>query len=121
MRPNLTGCSPTAEARAWNQLHPRLTRRGAWTTHDGPLPTITGSIIRLTVQRLLGDRNPKPLWLWSSRPTLTESAVNRRAFLRRFDPEHTFRFLTQTLDGTRLRVRTPDQARPRELAHSKNE
>jgi hypothetical protein len=102
----------TAEARAWNRLHPRLTHRGAWAAHDGPLPTITGSIIRLAVQRLPGDRNPKPLWLWSSRPTLTEPEVNRlwRAFLRRFDLEHTFRFLKQTLGWTRPRVRTPDQA-----------
>jgi hypothetical protein len=82
----------TAEARAWNQLHPRLTHRGAWADHDGPLPTINGSIIRLAVQHLPGDRNPKPLWLWSSRPHLTESEMNRlwRAFLRRFDLEHTF-------------------------------
>jgi DDE superfamily endonuclease len=101
----------TAEARAWNRLHPRLTHRGAWAAHDGPLPTITGSIIRLAVQRLPGDRNPKPLWLWSSRPDLTESEVNRlwRAFLRRFDLEHTFRFLQQTLGWTRPRVRTPAQ------------
>jgi hypothetical protein len=34
----------TAEARAWNHLHPRLTHRGAWADHDGPLPLIEGSI-----------------------------------------------------------------------------
>ncbi|MGB6161697.1 MAG: NF041680 family putative transposase [Pseudonocardiaceae bacterium] len=101
----------TAEARCFNRLHPRLTHRGAWATHDGPLPTITGSIIRLAVQHLPGDRNPKPLWLWSSRPNLTESEMNRlwQAFLRRFDLEHTFRFLKQTLGWTRPRVRTPAQ------------
>jgi hypothetical protein len=64
------------------------------------------------VQRLPGNRDPKPLWLWSSRPNLTESEMNRlwQAFLRRFDLEHTFRFLKQTLGFTRPRVRTPEQA-----------
>jgi hypothetical protein len=102
----------TARASAWHQLHPRLTRRGAWATHTGPLPVITGSIIRLTVQRLPGDRAPKPLWLWSSRPTLTPAEIDRlwQSYLRRFDLEHTFRFLKQTLGWTRPRVRTPEQA-----------
>lgn len=101
----------TARAHAWSWLHPRLTRRGAWADHDGPLPIVEGSIIQLQVQRLPGDRNPKPLWLWHSRPTTNESTVNRlwRAFLRRFDLEHTFRFLKQTLGWTRPRIRTPEQ------------
>jgi hypothetical protein len=33
-----------------------------------------------------------------------------RAFLRRFDLEHTFRFLKRTLGWTRPRLRHPDQA-----------
>lgn len=28
-----------ATARAWDRLHPRLTRRAAWTEHDGPCPS----------------------------------------------------------------------------------
>ncbi len=39
----------TARACAWNRLHPRLTHRAAWESHDGPLPIIEGSIIRLQV------------------------------------------------------------------------
>lgn len=102
----------TAVASAWNQLHPRLTHRAAWQHHHGPLPIITGSLIRLTVDRLPGDRHPKPVWLWCSRPELSPSDVDRfwQTFLRRFDLEHTFRFLKQTLGWTRPRVRTPDQA-----------
>jgi len=102
----------TARACAWTRLHPLLTRRGAWTGHDGPLPIITGSIIRLTVQRLTGDRHPKPVWLWCSAPELTPVDVDRlwQAFLRRFDIEHTFRFLKQTLGWTRPRIRTPHAA-----------
>jgi len=101
----------TARACAWNRLHPRLTHRAAWESHQGPLPIIEGSIIRLQVDRLPGDRSPKPVWLWYSRPELTHAELNRlwQAFLRRFDLEHTFRFLKQTLGWTRPRIRTPDQ------------
>jgi hypothetical protein len=101
----------TARARGWNRLHPRLTHRAAWESHQGPLPIIEGSIIQLHVDRLPSDRNPKPVWLWYSRPELTNADLNRlwRAFLRRFDLEHTFRFLKQTLGWTRPRIRTPDQ------------
>ncbi|WP_217898688.1 NF041680 family putative transposase [Haloechinothrix alba] len=101
----------TARASAWNRLHPRLTHRAAWAVLAGPLPLIEGSLIRLTVDRLPGDRDPKPVWLWHSRPDVTASTVDRlwRAFLRRFDLEHTFRFLKQTLGWTRPRVRTLEQ------------
>jgi hypothetical protein len=101
-----------AEARCWHRLHPRLKHRDAWADHEGPLPTITGALIRLHVERLPGDHAPTPVWLWSSRAILTAPEMDRlwRAFLRRFDLEHTFRFLKQTLGWTRPRVRTPEQA-----------
>ena len=100
-----------ATATAWHRAHPRLTRRGAWARHDSELPIVEGTLIRLTVDRLPGDRDPKPLWLWHSRPEATPADMERlwRKFLRRFDIEHTFRFLKQTLGWTRPRVRTPDQ------------
>lgn len=41
-----------ALARAWNRLHPRLTRRTAWATHIEKLPIIEGTVIRLDVTRL---------------------------------------------------------------------
>ena len=56
----------TAVAQAWDRLHPRLTHRSAWLGHDGPLPTMEGALIRLQVDRLPGDRDPKPVWLWCS-------------------------------------------------------
>lgn len=89
-----------------------MTRRGAWEEHHGLLPIIEGSIIRLIVDRLPGDRHPKPVWLWSSHTNTEPSNVDRlwRAFLRRFDLEHTFRFLKQTLGWTRPRVHTPAQS-----------
>jgi hypothetical protein len=53
-------------AQAWDRLHPRLTHRSAWLDHDGDLPVIDGTLIRLKVDHLPGDRDPKPVWLWSS-------------------------------------------------------
>ena len=85
----------TAVASAWGRMHPRLTRRGPWLDHpeDTDLPIIEGTLIRLQVDHLPGDRTPKPLWLWTSRPQATAEQVHHawQAFLRRFDLEHTFR------------------------------
>jgi hypothetical protein len=74
-------------------VHSRLTHRAAWLDHDGPLPVIEGTLIRLQAGHLRGDRNPKPVWLWSSATGAAPGEVDRlwRAFLRRFDLEHTFR------------------------------
>jgi hypothetical protein len=97
---------------AYGHLHPRLGRRGGWAAHPGPLPTIEGTVIGVKVQRLPGDRKPKPLWLWHSNPDPGQLDLPRlfAAFLRRFDLEHTFRFFKQTLGWTRPRVRTTEQA-----------
>jgi hypothetical protein len=102
----------TARADAWQRLHPRLTRRAAWAEHPGELPIVEGTLIRLTVERLPGERNPKPVWLWHSATGLAPTEVDRlwRAFLRRFDLEHTFRLFKQTLGWTRPRVRSGAQA-----------
>ena len=67
----------TAAASAWHRLHPRLTRRGSWPDHPAgqDLPIVEGTLIRLQVDHLPGDRAPKPLWLWTSRPTATTEQV----------------------------------------------
>src|SRR5580700_8119994 len=77
----------TAVAAAWDRVHPRLTHRAAWLDHDGPLPVIEGTLIRLQVDHLPGDRAPKPVWLWSSATGVPPAGVDRcwQAFLRRFD------------------------------------
>jgi hypothetical protein len=46
----------TAVASCWDRLHHRLTRRAAWLDHDGALPIIDGTLIRLQVEQLPGDR-----------------------------------------------------------------
>jgi hypothetical protein len=78
-----------AVAAAWDRVHPRLTHRAAWLDHDGDLPVIEGTLIRLRVDHLPGDRAPKPVWLWSSRTGAAPGEVDRlwQAFLRRFDLE----------------------------------
>jgi hypothetical protein len=79
----------TAVAAAWDRVHPRLTHRAAWRDHDGDLPVIEGTLIRLRVDHLPGDRDPTPVWLWSSATGAAPAEVDRlwQAFLRRFDLE----------------------------------
>jgi hypothetical protein len=47
-----------AEALAFDGLHPRLTHRAAWIGHDGELPVLPGTVIRLKAGRLPGDASP---------------------------------------------------------------
>jgi hypothetical protein len=101
-----------AEATAWDRVHPRLTHRSAWLDHDGGLPVIEGTLIRLQVDHLPGDRDPKPVWLWSSATGAAPGQVDRlwQAFLRRFDLEHTFRLFKQVLGWTIPKIRNPQAA-----------
>jgi hypothetical protein len=102
----------TAGATAWDRVHPRLTHRAAWLDYDGDLPVIEGTLIRLQVDHLPGDRDPKPVWLWSSRTGALPADVDRlwQAFLRRFDLEHTFRLYKQVLGWTAPKLRGPPAA-----------
>jgi hypothetical protein len=102
----------SAHASSWDQYHPRLARRGPWQGHTGELPLVAGTLIRLHVHHLPGDRDPKPLWLWSSASAATAEHIDRlwQAYLRRFDLEHTFRLFKQTLGWTAPKIRTPEAA-----------
>ncbi len=102
----------TARTAAWGRLHQQLAARAGWEGFDGELPIVEGTLIRLQVQHLPGDRSPDPLWLWSSRAGTSADQVDRawQAFLRRFDIEHTFRFLKQVLGWTRPKLRDPAAA-----------
>ena len=68
-----------------------------------------GTLIRLQVEHLPGQQDPKPLWLWWSQIDATPADVDRcwQAFLRRFDLEHTFRMFKQTLGWTVPKIRDP--------------
>ncbi len=102
----------TARTAAWGRLHQQLAARAGWEGFDGELPIVEGTLIRLQVQHLPGDRSPGPLWLWSSRAGTSADQVDRawQSFLRRFDIEHTFRFLKQVLGWTRPKLRDPAAA-----------
>ena len=102
----------TATATAWARLHQRLETRCGWQDHDGELPVIEGTLIRLHVGHLPGHRDAEPVWLWSSRAGTSAEEVDRtwQAFLRRFDLEHTFRLFKQVLGWTRPKLRDPAAA-----------
>jgi DDE superfamily endonuclease len=102
----------SARAQAWNRLHPRLAHRGPWSDYDGPPPIIEGTVIRLAVDHLPGNRHPTPVWLWWSEtgPAATDLDRLWQMFLRRFDIEHTFRLFKQTLGWTTPKIRTPEAA-----------
>ncbi len=77
---------------AWHRLHPK---QRTYREPGGALSIVEGTLIRLHVSRLPGrrDREPKTVWLWSNGEE-SELELDRvwRAYLRRFDIEHTFRF-----------------------------
>lgn len=101
------------EARAFARMHPKIDSRGGWKDHAGQLPVIEGTVVGLRVERLPGDRDPKPVWLCVSKPVPDNEAETDHwwsMFIRRFDLEHTFRFLKQTLGWTRPHLRNPAAA-----------
>jgi hypothetical protein len=104
-----------AQATAWTRMHPRLEHRGAWADHVGAPPIVEGTLIRLAVEHLPGQRAPKPVWLWSAPGDIEIDTddlavlVTRcwQAYLRRFDEEHTIRFWKQNLGWTTPKIRCP--------------
>jgi hypothetical protein len=104
------------QAAAWTRVHPLVHRRtGGFTDwpQDQELPLIEGTLIRLSVTAPAAGRPaPGPMWLWAGIPAAGEDlvAVAWQAYLRRFDLEHTFRFLKQQLGWTRPLLRDPAAA-----------
>ena len=101
---------PVAVA-AWPRVHQKVHRNTGgfedWPP-GRPLPAVEGTLIRLQVTR----PGVKPMWLWASVPDAGDAlvAVLWQAYLRRFDLEHTFRFLKQQLGWTRPLLRDPAAA-----------
>ncbi len=98
--------------RAWANLHPKVQAhegRGS----RGLLPIVVGTLVLVEVERLPhGERRrePRVLWLWWHGEGEPDLGLFWRAYVRRFDLEHTFRFLKQTLGWTTPRFRHPEQA-----------
>lgn len=109
---NPTGRYGTARTVAFDRMHQRVTARAGWERHPGQLPVIEGTLLQLAVDRLPGDRDPKPVWLWASTTAATNADIDHwwAMYLRRFDLEHTFRMLKQTLGWTTPMLRDPNAA-----------
>jgi hypothetical protein len=96
--------------RAWGGLHAKTQEHPGRGTR-GPRPIVRGTVVLVEVSKLpRPTRPPKQLWLWWSGPGDPDLAVLWRAYVRRFDLEHTLRFCKQTLAWTTPRVRHPEQA-----------
>jgi hypothetical protein len=100
--------------RAWPGMHPKV-RAHEGRGSRGPLPIVRGTLVLVEVERLpRGERRRKPrvLWLWWHGPDglAPDLELIWRAYARRFDLEHTFRFLKQTFGWVTPRVRHPEQA-----------
>jgi hypothetical protein len=104
----------SVRVRAWAEMHPKVSNRARRGTR-GPLPIVVGTLILVEVERLpRGERRRKPrvLWLWWHGPAGTAPDLDLlwRSYVRRFDLEHTFRFLKQSMGWTTPRVGHPEQA-----------
>jgi hypothetical protein len=100
--------------RAFSKLHPKV-RAHEGRGSRGPLPIVVGTLILVEVERLpRGERRrePRVLWLWWHGPDgeAPDLGLIWRSYVRRFDLEHTFRFLKQSMGWTTPRVRHPEQA-----------
>ena len=100
----------TVTVHAWAGLHPKQHRHPGHGS-GGPRPIVRGTIVRVAVQRVPAKtRPPKLLWLWWAGPGPLDLDLAWRAYVRRFDLEHTVRFCKQTLGWTTPRPRHPAQA-----------
>ena len=100
----------TVTVMAWSGLHPKQQRPPGHGSR-GPRPIVRGTIIRVAVERVPAKtRPPKVLWLWWAGPCGLDLDLVWRAYIRRFDLEHTVRFAKQTLGWTTPRPRHPEQA-----------
>jgi hypothetical protein len=105
----------TVCVRAWTGLHPKTHGQHARRDARGQRPIVRGTLLLVEDSRLRQHtRAPQALWLWWHMPQIPASIPNLdrawRAYVRRFDVEHTFRFLKQSLNWTIPRVRHPEQA-----------
>jgi DDE superfamily endonuclease len=103
----------TVRVDAWRGVHPIVHGDRGWFKDNwhSELPILRGTLLRVLVDHLPGGRPPrKTMWLWHAGPAPLSADELWRAYLARFDEEHTFRFLKGSLGLTAARVRTPEQA-----------
>jgi hypothetical protein len=96
--------------RAWGGLHPKQQAHPGRGTRK-PRPVVRGTLVLVEVARLPRQtRAPRALWLWWAGPGAPDLDALWRAYVRRFDLEHTLRFCKQALGWTTPRPRHPEQA-----------
>jgi hypothetical protein len=98
--------------RAWAGLHAKSQHHPARGTRRTK-PVTRGTVVLVEVERVpQKTRAPQQLWLWWRGPgtAIPDLDLLWRAYVRRFDLEHTIRFVKQTLGWTTPRVRHPEQA-----------
>lgn len=103
----------TVRVDAWRPVHPLVHGDRGWfrDNWDGEPPILRGALLRVLVEHLPDGRPPrKTMWLWHAGPAPLSPDELWRAYLARFDEEHTFRFLKGALGLTAAKVRTPEQA-----------
>ena len=103
----------TVRVSAWHQVHPLIHGDRGWFAEnwEGELPVLRGTVLRVIVEHLPDGRKPhKTMWLWHAGPGPLSLDELWRAYLARFDEEHTFKFAKGTLGLTAAKVRTPGQA-----------
>jgi hypothetical protein len=101
----------TVHIACWRHVHPKIHGdRTYFADYNGDLPIIKGNLVRVQVERLPDGRTPhKTLWLWHAGPTVLALDQIWRAYLARFDEEHTFRFSKGVLGLIAAKLRTPQQ------------
>ncbi|WP_236051590.1 transposase [Nonomuraea cypriaca] len=100
----------TVRLACWRHVHPKVhgdrTYFAGW---DGDLPIIKGNLVRVQVEHLPDGRTPPTsMWLWHAGPTILALDEVWRAYLARFDEEHTFKFGKGTLGLIAAKLRTPE-------------
>jgi DDE superfamily endonuclease len=100
----------SVRVRCWVGLHPK-TRRIGERYGCKRAPVVRGTVVLVEVGKLPRQtRKPKKLWLWWSGEGEANLDLLWKAYCRRFDLEHTIRFMKRTLGWTTPRVRHPEQA-----------
>jgi hypothetical protein len=100
----------TVRVRPWSGMHAKTQAHRGHGSRE-PRPIVRGTVILVEVSKLpRPTRPPKRLWLWWSGPAPVDLDLAWRAYVRRFDLEHTLRFCKQTLGWTTPRPRHPEQA-----------
>jgi hypothetical protein len=96
--------------RAWAGLHPKQqVHPGRGTRKTRPI--VRGTVVLVEVNRLPArPYSPQMLRLWWDGAGTPDLDLLWRSYVRRFDLEHTLRFLKERLGWTTPRVRHPEQA-----------